>query len=79
MTSVGIGIGGKMFKNYILTSKSPRKFILIFFSIEISLQLGVLKKQILLNFSVPDNQILLRFGVPVNRIYSSLVYPTTAQ
>ena len=41
-----------------------RKFDLIFFRIEISLNLGGPDNQTLLQFSVPDNQMLLHFGVP---------------
>ena len=68
LSSVGIGISGKMFKNYFLTSKNSRKFSLTFFGMEILLQLGVLDNQILLHFSVPDNKILLPFCVPDNQI-----------
>ena len=57
-----------MFENYFWTSKSPRKFNLVFFRIKILPHLGVPYNQILLHFSVPDTQVLLRFGVPDNQI-----------
>ena len=68
ISPVGIGIRGKMFKKWILTSKDPSKLYLIFFRIDILLQLGVPDMQFLFHFIVPDNQIFLRFGVPNNHI-----------
>ena len=68
ISPVGIGIRGKMFKKWILTSKDPSKLYLIFFRIDILFQLGVPDMQFLFHFIVPDNQIFLRFGVPNNHI-----------
>ena len=57
-----------MFKKKIWLKKSHRKWVLIFFRIEILLHFGVPDNQILLRFGVPDNQILLHFNVPDNQI-----------
>ena len=65
ITPVSIGIGGEMFKKYLLTSKKPRIYF-FFIIIEVLLHLGVPDNQILPYLGVTCIQILLCVGVPNN-------------
>ena len=64
----GIGIGVKIFKNICLLQKIHRKFYLHFFRIKILFYLHVPNNQILLHFSAPNKQILRHFDVPNSQI-----------